>query len=150
MSDTEDDGFTEEVFKGFGENPAPVTPPAADPIAPPVDPPKADPKPAEEPKEDEKPAETPEKTPPATADDKKEEDAPKPPETPETPAAPETPQPLTKDDVKSVVSDLLNNERSSGKELETATKDVMDAYYPQGLSNVLVDEKSGKELRDTS
>lgn len=146
MADIEDN--FDEAFKGFGENPAPVTPPVTPPVEPPVvppvvaEPPKVDTPPAEEPKKDEEPAEKPGETPPAPAADTE------PPKTPETPPAPvEAPQPLTKDDVKSVVSDLLNTERSSSKELETTTKEVLDAYYPEGLSNVLTDEKSGKELR---
>lgn len=131
MSDTEDD-FS-KAFEGFGEDPAPATPPAT----PPVDPPKEDPKPAEEPKKDEEPVKTPEETPPAATDEKKEEEPPK---------APETTQPLTKDDVNSVVRDLLDNERSSSKELETTSKEVLDAYYPDGLSNVLTDT-NGNELK---
>lgn len=160
MSDTEDDGFNEETFKGLGDNPAvvtppaetpSVTPPAAPPATPPVTPPVEPPKPAEEPKKEEnkdEPAKPGEEAAPPATDNKKTEEGAKPPETPEAPAAvPETPQPLTKDDVKSVVSDLLNGERSSSKELETTTKEVLDAYYPEGLSNTLIDEKSGKELR---
>jgi hypothetical protein len=158
MSDTEDD--FDEAFRGFGEDtpPTAVTPPT-DPVTPPVapgaaaEPPKDElpkvelPKPAEEPKKDEKPVETPKETPPApAADEKKPEDGAKPPETPETPA-PEAPQPLTKDDVKSVVTDLLNGERSSSKVLETTTKEVLDAYYPEGLSNTLTAAKTGKELK---
>lgn len=158
MSDTEDDNF-DEAFKGFGEDPAPVTPPKVDepatppavpPATPPVELPKEEPKPAEEPKKDEEPAKTSEEKPsvPAT-DDKKPEEGAKSAEAPETPPAPEepeTPQPLTKDDVKSVVSNLLNDERSSSKELETTTQEVMEAYYPDGLSNVLEDAKTGKKL----
>jgi hypothetical protein len=150
MPDTEDNDGLDEAFKGFGEEPAPVTPPVtppADPPAePPVTPPAEPPKPAEEPKKDEK---KPEETPPApAADEKKPEDPAKPPEAPETPPAPtEEPKPLTKDDVSSVVRDLLNNERSSSKELENTAKEVLDAYYPEGLSNTLVDEKSGKPLK---
>lgn len=156
MSDTEDQEF-DESFKGFGDDPAPVTP-AVDPATPPAapgaaaEPPKADPpKPPEEPKkDDETPPADPNKeeepeTPPADPE-KKPEDPAKPPETPETPAAPEAPQPLTKDDVQEVVSSLLNNERNSSKELETASKEVLDAYYPDGLSNVLVTPE-GKELK---
>ena len=143
MSDIEDDGFNEEAFKGLDEAPAPVTPPVADPV---VEPPKEDPKPAEEPKKDEAPAE---ETPPAPTTDEKKPEAPvEPPQTPETPPTPpEAPQPLTKSDVESVVSNLLNTERASSKELDNTAKEVLDAYYPDGLSNTLVDEKSGKELR---
>lgn len=153
MSDTEDNDGLDEAFKGFGEDPAPVTPPVtppADPAAvPPVTPPAEPPKPSEEPKKDEeKPDDKKPETPPAPADPEKKPETPaEPPKAPETPPAPEAPQPLTKDDVKSVVSDLLNTERTSSKELETTAKEVLEAYYPEGLSNTLIDEKSGKELR---
>lgn len=80
-----------------------------------------------------------------TGEEKPEEPAS--PEEPEVKEEPEAPKPLTKEDVESVVSNLLNTERTSSKEIESATKDVLDAYYPDGLSNVLVDEQSGKELR---
>ncbi len=152
MPDLED-GF-DEAFKGFGEDKPPVAvtppeepatpPPAVPPVTPPVTPPVEEPKPADEPKK-------PEETPPAPADpEKKPEESAKPPETPATPPVveePKAPEPLTKDDVKSVVSDLLNTERSSSKELEITTNEVMEAYYPEGLSNVLVAEGTGKELR---
>lgn len=160
MADTEDAEF-DKAFEGFGEDPAPVTPPTGTPATPPADPPKPDEK-KEEPKPDEqspkpedpkKPEgsdapETPPETPPAGADDKKKEGDPKPPETPETPPAPEEPAtPLTKNDVEAIISNLRNEERNSGRQLETTTQEVLEAYYPEGLSNVLVDERSGKELR---
>lgn len=167
MPDLEDDGFSEEAFKGFGEDAAPVTPPATPPTPPaepPVTPPATPPAP-QQPKEGEDDADKnklgdkPESA--AKPDDQKptppdgdkptgEEEKPgegKPAE-PATPPAPEEPpKPLTKDDVQEVVTSLLTNERTSGKELETTAKEVLDAYYPDGLSNVLVDERSGKELR---
>ena len=148
MADTEDQEF-DKAFEGFGDDPVAVPTPSAPPADPAATPP-ADPiKPAEEPKKDDvtPPTNPPEVTPPADPE-KKSEETPKPPETPATPpAAPETPQPLTRDDVQEVVSNLLNTERTSTKELDTTAKEVLDAYYPDGLSNVLVDEKSGKELR---
>lgn len=156
MSDTEDNDNFDEAFKGFGDDmpPAAVTPPTDPPATPPAapgaaaEPPKADPpKPAEEPKKDEEPAKPPEETPPAPAgDEKKPKEGAEPPKAPETPPTPEPAKPLTKDDVESVVSNLLNSERTSTKELETTTKEVMDAYYPDGLSNVLT-TPDGKELK---
>lgn len=160
MSDVDhnDDGI-DKAFEGFGEDPAPVTPPK-DPATPPAqpgaaaEPPKADPpKPAEEPKKDEQPGtpqdpnkkEEPE-TPPTDPAKKPEEGA-KPPETPETPPAPEEPKPLTKDDLTSIIRNVQLEERNSGVALENTTKEVLEAYYPEGLSNVLIDQKSGKELR---
>lgn len=167
MADTEDQEF-DESFKGFGEDkpatppvtpPAdPATPPATPPVVPPAEPPKAEePKPAEEPKKDDEPATPPEDpdkketpaTPPADPAKKPEEGA-KPPETPETPPAPPAPEeakPLTKDDVTGIIRDLRTEERTVGQALEETTNDVLEAYYPDGLSNVLVDEKSGKELK---
>lgn len=161
MSDTEDQEF-DKAFEGFGEDPAQVTPPAATddatttpPTIPPAEPPK------EEPKKDEaKSNEEPNKEAPAAeqapAGDNKEEEkgteSPKDPATPPagTPEKTETseePKPLTKDDVESVVSNLLNTERTSSKVLETATQDVVEAYFPDGLSNVLKDEKTGMEMK---
>lgn len=137
MADTEDD--FDKAFEGFGEDDAPVTPP--------VEPPKDDSKPVEEPKKDEEPAKKPEEIIPPT-DAPKEEEGIEPPKAPEAPPAPdEAPQPLTKDDVTAIITNLRNDERNSGKELETTAKEVLDAYYPDGLSNTLVDEASGKELR---
>lgn len=80
-----------------------------------------------------------------TPEEKKEEadskdDKPK--DEPETPAAP-----LTKDDVKSVISDFRNEERSLDKALNEATDTVLDAYFPEGLNDKLIDENTGKELR---
>lgn len=76
----------------------------------------------------------------------------------EAPAAPSEPPvaedpepaqeaPLTADQVRSIISDLRTQERNSGKELEAMESEVLRAYYPQGLSNVLVDERSGREIR---
>lgn len=139
MSDTDDD-FSKAISEDFGSDNTPEVKP--------IEPPKED-DPKEDPKDDKKeePAkETPaEGTPPTPPEDKKPEEGAKPPETPETP--PEPAQPLTKDDVTSIIRDLQTSERTSGKELETAEKEVLDAYYPEGLSNTLVDEKSGRELR---
>lgn len=79
-------------------------------------------------------------------------------ETPETPPESpvdnptETPEeqpsaPLTRDDVLSAISDMRNSERTSAKALDDLTDDILKQYYPDGLSNVLVDQQSGKELR---
>lgn len=159
MSDVDhDDGF-DEAFKGFGEDPAPATPPQ-DPVTPPAtpgaaaEPPKADDPtpPAEEPKKDDQPpAEPPKKegeedTPPAADAPKKEEGA-EPPKAPETPPAPEEPKPLTEESVKSIIQNIRTEERATTKELETTTNEVLEAYYPEGLTNVLVDQNTGKELK---
>lgn len=148
----------DEAFKGFGEEPEQptVTPPVDDPNNPtppaPTPPAAATPPEDEEPKKDDKPVMPPaepkkdEEKPTSPADpEKKPEEGAKPPETPETP--PEPAKPLTADEVTSIISNMRQEERNSGKELETTTKEVMEAYYPEGLSNVLVDQASGKELR---
>jgi len=160
MADDFDDGM-DEAFKGFGEEPG--TPPVVapvDPVIPPVapgaaaEPPKVDPpKPAEEPKKDDVTPPEPPKgedgTPPADPAKKPEEGAepPKAPETPPAPATPEEPKPLTEDGLRSIISEVRNEERTSVQAVETATKEVLEAYYAEGLSNVLVDQSSGKELR---
>lgn len=93
--------------------------------------------PAEEPKEEEKK----EEEPPAK------EEEPKEPETPAEEEPVEEAKPLTKDDVTSIIKDLRNEERVSTQDLETATNDIIEAFYPNGLTNTLVDDKSGKELK---
>lgn len=160
MPDIEDDGL-DEAFKGFGEEPAqpkppvavdpvdPVTPPAPAPEVPKVEEPKPDDKPAE-PKKPAEDAKKDEETPPAPAPEAKPEEGAKPPETPETPVV-ETPaeeaKPLTKEDVTSIIKDIRTEERTSGQALQGATQEVLDAYYPEGLTNTLVDQNTGKELR---
>lgn len=84
--------------------------------------------------------------------EKPEEKGAEPQETPaeETPAREETveaPAPITKDDLRSIISDIRNEERSSGKELDSTTNEVLEAYFPQGLSNTLIDEASGLEIK---
>lgn len=158
-----DDGF-EEAFKGFGEDPAPVTPPKEEPGTPPVKPEAKDPskepapkeelipEPAKEPKKDEqadpeKP-EVPEKkedTPPADDATKKKEE-PEPSSPPESKDPEEPEKPLTKEDVTSIIQNVRTEERTSFKEVEATTQEVLDAYYPDGLSNVLTDT-NGRELK---
>lgn len=68
----------------------------------------------------------------------------------EAPADPsqvsEEPKPLTRDDVTSIISNIRTEERMSAKELENTTNDIIEAYYPEGLSNTLR-TPDGKELR---
>lgn len=132
-----DDKFDEQFAEAFSDD-APVV---EEPKQQPTEEPKQD-EPKDDPKTDPKTDDTPTEEAP-----KSEEEAPKPPETPAEETPTEAPKPLTVEDVRSVISELRNEERSSGKELETTTQEVIEAYYPEGLSNVLVDEKSGKELR---
>lgn len=64
-------------------------------------------------------------------------------EQPDEPA----PTPLTKEDILAAINDARSEERNSAKEVEEATNDILKQYYPDGLSNVLVDGETGKELR---
>lgn len=154
------DAEFDKAFEGFGEDPKPTPPvePPKDPATPPatppvvVEPPKADePKPPEESKKDEPvtpPIELPkeegkEATPPA-ADEEKPKEGAEPPKDPATP--PEEPKPLTKDDVTSIIQNIQTSERASSKEIENTTNEVLEAYYPDGLSNVLTTPE-GKELK---
>lgn len=152
-----DDGL-DKAFEGFGEDEgtppaAPATPPAVDPNNPTPPAPAAAEPPKEEPKKDEeKPAETPpaddkKETPPPADPEKKPEEGAEPPKAPETPPAPpEEPKPLTKEDVTSIIQNVRTEERNSGVALQQTTQEVLDAYYPEGLSNTLIDQASGKPL----
>lgn len=161
MADVDHEAEFDEAFKGFGEDP--VTPP----VTPPAEPPKDDPTPPPEPpkpseKEDDnadknKPTDKAEDTtkpddskPVSTEGDKPTGSEEKPtdgkPTEPATPPVSEEPKPLTEDSVRSIISEIRTDERSSAKEIENTTKEVMDAYYPDGLSNVLTTPE-GKELR---
>jgi len=75
-------------------------------------------------------------------DDKPDGDTEQAEETPE-----EKPAFLTKDDLKSVMSELRTEQTTSARELDSMTQDVLDAYYPNGLSNVFIDEQTGKEIK---
>lgn len=143
MADAPDDDFTKELAAAFDADEAADAPKAdiAADDATPAEGEKDAPVTPETPKDGEP------TTPPADPAQPAEGD-PTAPQAPETPATPEEPaKPLTLDDIKTVINDVRTEERTSGQALDTATKEVMDAYYPDGLSNVLVDQASGKELR---
>lgn len=146
MQDLDDDGF-DEAFGVVDDSKPPV-----------VDPPKEEPNKEETPDADKSEPTDGESKDPAEPnkevdaaptgndeDDKKEPVDPAKPTEPEKPVEP-APQ-LTKEDIAEVINDIRTQERYSGQELETTVKEVMDAYYPDGLSNVLVDETTKKELR---
>lgn len=106
--------------------------------------------PPEPPKEPEAPAEEPPKEPEAPPPAEPETPAEPPAE--EKPTEPEEPKveeskPLTAEDVRSIISDLRTQERTATKTVDEMETTVLNAYYPNGLSNVLVDEKSGREIR---
>lgn len=149
MSDIDHEDEFDKAFEGFGEEPKQPESPAADPA-----------KPAEQPKEEEKKPEEPAKpieepkTPEAPKEGGEENEPPKGEEgkksgeeEPKSPETPEEPKPLTEESVKSIISSIRAEERDAGKELQNTTTEVLDAYYPDGLSNVLVDQATGKELR---
>lgn len=161
MADAQDDDFGKELAAAFeadeaGSTPKPPETPAEEPkpgeATPPA--PETPPKPGEEPKKDEPakpeaPKEGEPATPPAADEKKPEEDATKPkdPEAPKPPEEPVAPQPLTKEDVTGIIQNIQTQERTSTKQVEETTKEVLDAYYPEGLSNTLVDQATGKELK---
>lgn len=142
----------DEAFEGFGE----------EPTTQPADPPTEDNKENNDANEDiptgDNAGDTPtideeeSATVPSDSEEDKGEEAPSEPgagsEVPKgADEQPEAPQPLTKEDLEATVKNLLTTERNSVKEIETATNEVLEAYYPDGLSNTLVDETTGKELR---
>jgi len=149
MADAQDDGFNEDTFKALDEASAvpPAGDPATPPATPPTEPPKEEVKPVDEPKKEETPKKAPKAEEPPTDDAEKPKESIEPPKDPATPSTTdETAKPLTKDDVQEVVTNLLQTERSSSKELETTTKEVLESYYPDGLSNVL-ETSDGKPLK---
>lgn len=89
--------------------------------------------------EDEKVDDTPPETPPQDVEEKPKKEE----EQPEEPA----PAPLTKEDILAAINDARSEERNSAKEIEEATNDILKQYYPDGLSNVLVDGETGKKLQ---
>lgn len=154
MADAQDEEF-DKAFEGFGDDKS--TPTAAPAAADPVDPPKEDPtspaseEPKEEPKKDE-PAKSEDPKKPEEADAGTPGEDPKKEEPKSTeveasaPAAPEA-KPLTEQALRSIINEVRTEERVTTKNLETATEEVLEAYYPDGLSNVLIDQATGKELR---
>lgn len=154
MADTEDETF-DKAFEGFGEDGGTPS------VTPPAEPSKDDPTPPapvaadpEESKEEEKknePAESAEDTTPSEAKDegidKKPEEEAKPSEAPAAPVAEEEPKPLTEEALRNIINDVRVEERTSVQAIEVATEEVLEAYYPDGLSNVLRDQNTGKELR---
>jgi hypothetical protein len=150
MSDIDHDKEFDDAFQKAlevtGGDPAPAEPPKADDPTPPVTPPTTQ---VEEPKKDEQPPAEPKKEEGAapTGDAPKKEEGGEAPKAPETPPTQEEPKPLTKDDITSVIQNIRTEERDAVKAVEIATNEVLEAYYPDGLSNVLVDQTTGKELR---
>lgn len=146
-----DDDFGKELAEAFAADEAEhqVTPAAADVLDAPVEskveePKKDEPAAPTDPSNVEEPAAT--STDPAQQPPEPATSAQDPKEAPQ-PQEPAAPQSLTKEDVVDVISRLRNEERASTQDLQTATSEVLEAFYPEGLSNVLVDQTTSKELR---
>lgn len=153
--DIQDDGFGKELETAFNggeevvENPvapavddankpAPATPPAPAKVE---EPKKDDPaNPADPNKKDEEP-----ETPPANSE-KPTEENPANPENPETPPVEEAPKPLTEEGVRRLLNEARTEERNSTQELRNAYDDVLNTYYPDGLSTTL-ETPDGKKLQ---
>lgn len=91
-----------------------------------------------------------EKVTPAADAAKKPQDGATPTEAPKTEEV-ETPtadsQPLTKQDVTEIIQKLRTDERDTTQNMDVATNEVIESFYPDGLSNVLIDQATGKALR---
>lgn len=153
--DIQDDGFGKELETAFNggeeivENPVtpavddankpnPATPPAPAKVE---EPKKDDPEnPADPNKKDEEP-----ETPPANPE-KPTEENPEAPKNPETPPVEDTPKPLTEEGVLRILNQARTEERNSTQELRNTYDDVLNAYYPEGLSTTL-ETPDGKKLQ---
>lgn len=142
---TEENEFGKELAEAWEADEKPVesdnpeTPAAAAPNA--EDPSKDEPNKSENGEE---------KVTPATDAEKKPEDGSTPsqdPKTEEVEASATDTQPLTKQDVTEIIQKLRTDERDSSQNVEAATNEVMESFYPDGLSNVLIDQNTGKALR---
>lgn len=117
--------------------PNPATPPAPAKVE---EPNKDEPNPADPNKKDE------ELTPAPADPSKPAEEDPTKPKDPETPPVEETPKPLTEEGVRRLLNEARVEERNSTQELRATYDDVLDKYYPEGLSTTLV-TPDGKELK---
>lgn len=153
MSDIDHEDEFDKAFEGFGEDKPAEEPKKTDDTPKSDEPKKTDEAPKEEPKKDDKPAEEPKKDEEKPADDKPADDGKKQDDTTEKPVdgekpnEQEEPKPLTKEDVADLISNMRAEDRTSARALEDQTQSVLEAYYPDGLSNVLIDQNTGKELR---
>lgn len=152
---TIDEEFAKEMEQAFNDESEPTPAGASEEAPKPVETPPASETPEEAPtpttpetpKEEEAPAPTAAEL-EAQAANQPAAEVPKPSEV-VTPTNPEenTPAPLTKEDLRTIINDVRTEERDSVKELDVATQDIIEAYHPQGLSNVLVDDKTGREIK---
>lgn len=119
-----DDDFVKEFEEGFTEE----EPKAVEPEVKEAEPVEED-KPEPETKEEE----------PEASEEKSEPEA-------KEPVEEEKPETSVKEDLKSILNDIRNEETTSKKEIDSTYNEVIETYYPDGLSNVLVD-KSGEEIK---
>ena len=158
MPDTQDDEFGKELAAAFAEDeqirentPTPAIDEANNPTETAA--PEAPANTEEQEKDDpanptdpnKKETQEPE-TPPADPAKPAEED-PAETQAPETPPETNAPTPLTEEGVLKLLQQARTQEVDSTKELNNTYNEVMESYYPGGLSNVLVDQSTGKELR---
>ena len=138
MTDVQDDGF-DEAFEGFGEDDTTVDDTSTT---------------EEVEQEDVKQEEAPtdkggDKEEEGQKDEQADEQADDKPEAEQKDdtQAEEQPKPLTEDSIRSIINELRTEERSQVDELKTTTDEILNAYYPEGLSNVLYDKNTNKKLR---
>lgn len=123
--------FSEEEIT---ENPT-TTPPADDHVKDDkATPPASDDK-VEEPKD------------PPTDPAKPAEEDPAKPKDPATPPTEDEPKPLTEEGIIRIINQSKAQEQDEARVVQDTYGEVMKAYYPEGLSDVLVDQSTGKELR---
>lgn len=154
MPQPHDDEFANAVAADFSEeeiteNPTAEPPKQDDPATPPAsednaeEPKKDDPTDATDPnKKDEE-----QDTPPADPAKPSEEDPAKPQDPATPPEEDNQPKPLTEEGVLRLLREAQTQEQDTAKELRSTYNDVLSAYYPEGLSDVLIDQNTGKELR---
>lgn len=54
---------------------------------------------------------------------------------------------ITKEDLRSFLSDIRSEEQAATKQYDVVYSDIESRYYPNGISRVMVDAETGKPLR---
>lgn len=101
----------------------------------------------EEPETPEAPEEAPKEPTEPEAEPKVEGEEQEPVEVVEQPQEPVEPKPLTEDNLRSIISELRQEEHDSTKQFDDVYKDIQSRYYPDGISRVLTDTVTGREIR---
>lgn len=60
---------------------------------------------------------------------------------------PKGPQLLTREDVQALIQQVRDEERNASKDLEAREQEILDIYYPEGLSETLIDKNTGREIK---